>query len=63
MKYVKDSMNVYGLKETVQLFNYVVYKESGHKITFQEYEDYVGGSHISLDPNDLFNSHLKYIRY
>jgi len=46
MKYLVDSCSVDGLKNSVELFNYAVYFESGHKITFQEYNEYAGGSHI-----------------
>ena len=34
MKYIVDSVSVGGLKNSIELFNYAVFKESGHKITF-----------------------------
>ena len=34
MKYLVDSVSVGGMKHAVEFFNYAVYKESGHKITF-----------------------------
>ena len=47
MKYLKDSVAVDGLENSVQFFQNAVYKESGIEIMFSEFTEYAGGSHIA----------------